>query len=78
MWLATSHLGLKIRKSASGAVVSRDGAVRTQKIEGSMWSTVNYSIVRTARPVGEENVEKFVPEIEPTLTNFVRSYLYGT
>jgi hypothetical protein len=56
VWLATSHLGLKIRKSASGAAGSRLGAVKTQKIDGSMWST----------------------EMEPTLTNFVRSYLYGT
>jgi hypothetical protein len=53
---ATSQRGLKIRKSASGAVGSWDLAVRTQKMEGSMWST----------------------EMEPTLTNLVRSYLYGT
>lgn len=53
MWLATSHLGLKMRKSASGADGSREGAVSTQKMDGSMWST----------------------EMEPTLTNFVRSYL---
>lgn len=39
MWLATSHLGEKIRKSASGAARSREGAVRTQKMDGSMWST---------------------------------------
>lgn len=56
MWLATSQRGEKIKKSARGAVGSRDLAVRTQKMEGSMWST----------------------DIEPTLTNFVRSYLYGT
>jgi hypothetical protein len=53
LWEATSHRGLKIKKSASGAAGSREGAVMTQKMEGSMWST----------------------EIEPTLTNFVRSYL---
>ncbi len=45
-----------MRKSARGACGSRDGAVRTQKIDGSMWST----------------------EMEPTFTNLVRSYLYGT
>jgi hypothetical protein len=45
-----------MRKSASGAVGSRDFAVRTQKMDGSMWST----------------------EIEPTFTNLVKSYLYGT
>jgi hypothetical protein len=56
LWEATSHLGLKIKKSASGAAGSLDGAVKTQNMEGSIWST----------------------EIEPTLTNFVRSYLYGT
>lgn len=50
---ATSHLGEKINRSASGAVKSRDLAVSTQKIDGSIWST----------------------EIEPTLTNLVRSYL---
>lgn len=50
---ATSHLGEKINRSANGAVRSRDLAVSTQKIDGSMWST----------------------EIEPTLTNLVRSYL---
>ena len=53
---ATSQRGEKIKKSASGAVRSLDLAVRTQKIDGSIWST----------------------EIEPTLTNLVRSYLYGT
>jgi hypothetical protein len=53
---ATSHLGEKVRKSANGAVRSRDLAVSTQKIDGSIWST----------------------EIEPTFTNLVRSYLYGT
>lgn len=36
VWLATSHLGEKMRKSASGAVGSRDGAVRTQNIDGSI------------------------------------------
>ena len=50
---ATSQRGEKIRKSARGAAGSRERAVRTQKMDGSMWST----------------------EIEPTLTNFVRSYL---
>jgi len=53
VWDATSHRGEKIRKSARGAVGSLDLAVRTQKMEGSMWST----------------------EIEPTLTNLVKSYL---
>jgi hypothetical protein len=33
---ATSHRGLKIKKSASGAAGSRDGAVMTQNIDGSM------------------------------------------
>lgn len=45
-----------MRKSASGVHGSRDFAVKTQKMEGSIWST----------------------EMEPTLTNFVRSYLKGT
>jgi hypothetical protein len=53
---ATSQRGEKMRTSARGEVRSRDFAVRTQKMEGSMWST----------------------EIEPTLTNLVKSYLYGT
>jgi len=35
-YLATSHLGEKMRKSASGAAGSREGAVKTQKIEGSI------------------------------------------
>jgi len=33
---ATSHLGLKIRKSANGTPGCLDFAVRTQKIDGSM------------------------------------------
>jgi hypothetical protein len=33
---ATSQRGLKIRKSASGAAGSREGAVITQKMDGSM------------------------------------------
>ena len=33
---ATSHLGLKIRKSANGTPGCLDFAVRTQKMEGSM------------------------------------------
>ena len=33
---ATSHLGLKIRKSANGTPGCLDFAVRTQNIEGSM------------------------------------------
>ena len=36
--VATSHRPLKMRKSASGAPGVFDLAVRTQKIEGSMWS----------------------------------------
>lgn len=40
-------------KSANGVFGSRDLAVSTQKMEGSIWST----------------------EMEPTLTNLVRSYL---
>jgi hypothetical protein len=36
MGLATSQRGEKMRRSAKGAVGSRDLAVRTQKIEGSM------------------------------------------
>ena len=40
-------------RSANGVFGSRDLAVNTQKMEGSMWST----------------------EMEPTLTNLVRSYL---
>jgi hypothetical protein len=35
---ATSHLGLKIKKSARGTPGALDFAVRTQKMEGSMWS----------------------------------------
>lgn len=35
-YLATSHLGEKIKKSARGEVGSLDGAVRTQKILGSI------------------------------------------
>jgi len=35
---ATSHRGLKIRKSARGTPEAFDFAVRTQKMEGSMWS----------------------------------------
>ena len=40
MPVATSHLPLKMRKSASGAPGVFDFAVKTQKIEGSMWSFV--------------------------------------
>lgn len=53
---ATSHLGEKMSRSANGVFGSRDLAVSTQKMEGSIWST----------------------EMEPTLTNLVKSYLYGT
>lgn len=35
---ATSHLGLKIRRSASGVPDVFDLAVSTQKMDGSMWS----------------------------------------
>lgn len=47
---ATSHLGLKIRKSANGIPGALDFAVRTQNMDGSMWSLeilptlVNFSI----------------------------------
>lgn len=36
--VATSHRPLKMRKSARGAPGVFDFAVRTQKMEGSMWS----------------------------------------
>ena len=35
-----SHLGLKIKKSARGVPGVFDFAVRTQKMDGSMWSLV--------------------------------------
>ena len=38
VWLATSHRPLKMRKSTRGALGVFDFAVRTQKIEGSIWS----------------------------------------
>lgn len=40
MWFATSQRGLKMRRSASGVPGVFDLAVSTQKMEGSMWSTV--------------------------------------
>jgi hypothetical protein len=36
LWDATSQRGLKIKKSARGAAGSREGAVRTQNIDGSI------------------------------------------
>lgn len=74
VWLAISHLGLKIRKSASGDPGDLDLAVSTQKMEGSMWSC-HQDKVYQFQDEDMKGGKAGTFEILPTLTNFSIAYL---